>query len=57
MCVCAAVFLAYAAEDVGGKIVAMWLPIMAFAAIGWEHSVANMVMVSMGIFVGADVKY
>jgi formate/nitrite transporter len=40
--VCLAVYLAVAADDTIGKIVGIWFPIMAFVAIGFEHSIANM---------------
>ena len=54
--VCLAIWLALAAEDVIGKIFAVWFPIMAFAAIGFEHSVANMFFIPAGMFVGANVS-
>jgi len=47
--VCLAVWLAVAAKDVAGKILAIYFPIMAFVASGFEHSVANMYFVPMGI--------
>ena len=47
--VCMAVWLATSAEDVTGKILACLFPIMAFVASGYEHSVANMFFVPMGI--------
>ncbi|HNX40720.1 MAG TPA: formate/nitrite transporter family protein, partial [Methanothrix sp.] len=33
-----------------GKIFACWFPIMAFVTIGFEHSVANMFFIPLGIF-------
>jgi formate/nitrite transporter len=47
--VCLAVWLAVAAKDVPGKILGIYFPIMAFVASGFEHSVANMYFVPMGI--------
>ncbi|HKK83277.1 MAG TPA: formate/nitrite transporter family protein [Atribacterota bacterium] len=47
--VCLAVWLAVAAKDVPGKIFGIYFPIMAFVASGFEHSVANMYFVPMGI--------
>ncbi|CAM3697305.1 formate/nitrite transporter family protein [Marinicrinis lubricantis] len=38
-----------------GKIVAMWLPIMAFFAQGFEHAVVNMFVIPAGMMFGADV--
>nr|WP_067260018.1 formate/nitrite transporter family protein [Methanobrevibacter cuticularis] len=50
--VCLAVYLAIASDDVIGKILGIWFPIMAFVAIGFEHSVANMFFIPLGIFLG-----
>lgn len=49
--VCLAVWLAISSEDVISKIFAVWFPIMAFVTIGFEHSVANMFFIPLGIFV------
>ena len=53
--VCLAVWLAISADDIAGKILAIWWPIMAFVALGLEHSVANMFFIPLGMFNGADV--
>lgn len=45
--VCAAVWLAYAGRSVTDKIVAVLLPVSAFIAAGFEHSVANMYFLSL----------
>lgn len=47
-----AVWLSYAADDVSGKILAVWFPIMAFVAIGFQHVVANMFVIPAAIFAG-----
>ena len=47
--VCLAVWMAFAAKDVVGKIFAIFFPIMAFVSSGFEHSVANMFFIPMGI--------
>ena len=52
--VCLAVWLANASDDVIGKIVGIWFPIMAFVCIGFEHSVANMFFIPLGMAVGAE---
>lgn len=52
--VCLAVYLAFAADDIVGKIFAIWFPIMAFAAMGFEHSIANMFFLPLAMFLGAD---
>lgn len=51
--VCLAVWLANASDDVIGKIFGIWFPIMAFVTIGFEHSVANMFFIPLGMFLGA----
>lgn len=51
--VCLAVWLAYAAKDTAGKIIGIWLPNMEFVAIGFQHGVANMFIISAAIFAGA----
>lgn len=39
-----------------GKIMAMWLPIFMFFALGLEHSVVNMFVIPTGIMLGAEVS-
>ncbi len=50
--VCLAVYLAIASDDIIGKIFGIWFPIFAFVATGFEHVVANMFFIPMGIFLG-----
>ena len=47
--VCLAVFMATAARDVAGKMLACYGPIMAFVASGFEHSIANMYFIPTGL--------
>jgi len=47
--VCLAVFMAAAARDITGKILACYVPIMAFVASGFEHSIANMYFIPTGL--------
>ena len=47
--VCLAVWMAFSARSVTGKILAIMFPITAFVAAGFEHSVANMYFIPMGI--------
>ena len=49
--VCMAVWLALASKDVVGKVFGIFFPIMAFVASGFEHSVANMFFIPMGLVV------
>ncbi|MEJ0095006.1 MAG: formate/nitrite transporter family protein [Methylocella sp.] len=51
MLVCLAVWLAMAGRSVTDKIVALVLPISAFVAAGFEHSVANMYFIPLAMIV------
>jgi len=55
--VCLAVYLAVASDDIIGKVMGIWFPIMAFVALGFEHSVANMFFIPVGIFLGKVTWY
>lgn len=52
-----ACWLQAGAKDLIGKIFAIWFPIMMFVFAGFEHSVANMTYIPLGIFLGADVTW
>ncbi|MBO9600279.1 MAG: formate/nitrite transporter family protein, partial [Cohnella sp.] len=47
-----AVWLSYGAKDEGSKLFVIWLPTMAFVAIGFQHVVANMFVIPAAIFAG-----
>jgi len=42
------------AKDVVGKVLAMWMPIMLFFAMAFEHSVVNMFLFPSGLLLGAE---
>ena len=48
--------LALASKSTVGKIAAMWLPIMTFFALGFEHSVVNMFLIPSGMMLGASIS-
>jgi formate/nitrite transporter len=48
--VCLAVWIALAADDIGGKILGILFPITAFVAMGFDHVVANMFFLPAGVF-------
>jgi formate/nitrite transporter len=48
--VCLAVWMALAARQTVSKIFAIFFPIMGFVAIGFEHCIANMYFIPVGIF-------
>ncbi len=49
-------FLAFVSRSVVGKVVAMWLPIMTFFGLGYEHSIVNMFVIPAGMFCGANIR-
>jgi formate transporter len=53
--VCLAVFMATSARDVTGKMLACYVPIMAFVASGFEHSIANMYFIPTGLFISKSL--
>ncbi|MDE5837943.1 MAG: formate/nitrite transporter family protein [Paramuribaculum sp.] len=55
-CVCLAVWLALAGHSLIEKMAACWLPVMAFVALGYEHSIANMFFIPLGMLEGAHVS-
>ncbi len=54
--VCLAVWLGFASQSAIGKIVGLWFPVMCFVALGYEHSVANMFFIPLGMMCGAEVS-
>jgi formate transporter len=48
--------LALVSRSTVGKITAMWLPIMTFFALGFEHSVVNMFVIPAGMILGAPIS-
>ncbi|CAF0868277.1 unnamed protein product [Rotaria sp. Silwood1] len=54
--VCLAVWLAISGRDLHSKIIGIFLPIWLFVAVGYEHSIANMFTVQMGMMLGANLS-
>ena len=54
--VCLAVWLGFACRSAAGKFIGLWFPVMAFVAMGYEHSIANMFFIPSGMLQGADVS-
>ena len=55
--VCLAVWLSYGARTTTDKVLAIVPPIAAFVAAGFEHSIANMYFLSIGLFVKGDEPF
>ncbi len=49
-----AVWMAFGALDMTGKYIVCALPVTAFVAMGFEHSVANMYFIALGLFLKGD---
>ncbi len=50
--VCLAVWMSLSSTSISGKILAIFFPIMAFVAMGFDHVVANMFFLPAAIFAG-----
>ena len=55
--VCLGMFMGYTAKDIIGKNIAIWIPVMIFVVLGYEHSVANMFFIPAAIYSGADITW
>lgn len=56
--VCLAVWLTYSARSTADKIAAIIFPITAFVAAGFEHSIANMFFIPIGLLIkGLDPAF
>ncbi|WP_329115614.1 formate/nitrite transporter family protein [Streptomyces sp. NBC_01465] len=53
MLVCLAVWMFSRAKGDGAKIFVLWLPVLVFVAVGFEHCVANMAVYSLAILDGS----
>lgn len=51
------VWIATASKDVVGKLFALWFPITLFVLSGYEHVIANMFFIPMGMVLGADIAF
>jgi formate transporter len=55
--VCLAVWMSMAAEEISGKILAIFFPIMGFVAMGFDHVVANMFFLPAAIFADTGITW
>ena len=55
--VCLGVWLCYSCRSTTDKILAIVFPITAFVAAGFEHCVANMYLIPVGIFIKSDAAF
>lgn len=52
--VCLAVWLCFSARTVADKVLVIPLPIAAFVALGFEHSIANMFFLPLAMMLGSE---
>ncbi|CAF5033204.1 unnamed protein product, partial [Rotaria sp. Silwood1] len=53
---CLALWLATSSRELYSKIISIYLPISCFITVGYEHSIANMFTVQMGMILGANLS-
>ncbi|KAF8633302.1 hypothetical protein AX17_004477 [Amanita inopinata Kibby_2008] len=53
--VCVAIWLGTSARDTISKVYVLWFPIWVFVACNFDHVVANMFSIPLGIAFGADI--
>ena len=49
--------MGYAGKDIIGKSIGIWVPVMLFVTLGYEHSIANMFFIPTAIYSGADITW
>ncbi|CAM9957868.1 unnamed protein product [Heterosigma akashiwo] len=54
--VCMAVWMATGASSAIGKAISIFFPISAFVALGTDHSVANMMLIPLGMKLGGEIS-
>lgn len=55
--VCLGMFLGYTAKDTIGRCIGIWIPVMMFVTMGYEHSIANMFFIPASIYTGAEITW
>ncbi|MFD1504796.1 formate/nitrite transporter family protein [Georgenia yuyongxinii] len=51
------VVMGLTSTSTGGKIAAMWLPVMTFFALGFEHGVVNLFVIPGAMLIGAPIGF
>ena len=55
--VCLGMWMGFAAKDIIGKCIGIWIPVMLFVTLGYEHSIANMFFIPAAIYSGAPILW
>ena len=51
------VVAAMMSSNVSGKVIAMWMPILVFFYLGFEHSIVNMFLFPSGLLLGGNFTW
>lgn len=57
MLVCLGTWMGYAGKDISGKALGIWVPVMLFVTLGYEHSIANMFFIPAAMYNGASITW
>ena len=49
------VIMGFSSTSLAGKILAIWMPILTFFALGYEHAVVNFFVIPSGMMLGAPI--
>lgn len=55
--VCLGAWMGYSGRDTVSKCLGIWIPVMVFVTLGYEHSIANMFFIPAAIYSGADITW
>lgn len=55
--VCLGMIMGNSSTSMTGRILGCWLPIFAFFAMGFEHSVVNLFVIPLGMALGARISF
>jgi formate transporter len=55
--VCLGTWMGFAAKDISGKALGIWIPVMLFVTLGYEHSIANMFFIPAAMYTGTAITW
>lgn len=55
--VCLGMWMGFSAKDITGKCIGIWIPVMLFVTLGYEHSIANMFFIPAAMYSGAPILW
>lgn len=55
--VCLGTWMGFAGKDIMSKSIGIWIPVMLFVTLGYEHSIANMFFIPAAMYSGADITW